>query len=140
MFNVMTHKFPDKFTSLPMLEIGAGWLALAQNVVIDLCALHPDIRIGAMFRDGQGMLCVDVGVAPPSGPRTVIDEITDVIDFDTSLVDKMLDVTAKARLVSAWTCYDDGKPGWLVDAPDGRRPLCPECQAKRGMRVRRHAA
>lgn len=140
MFNVLVHKFPDKFTTPVLVDIGSGWLAVAQDAVIALSELHSDIRVGAMFRDGQGMLAIDVGVAPPSGPRTVIDDLMDVVDFDTELVDKMMDVVAKARLVSAWTCYDDGKPAWLVDAPEGRRPLCPECQAKRGMRVRRHAA
>lgn len=140
MFNVLKHKFPDKFTTPFLVDIGAGWLAVAQDAVIDLSELHSDIRIGAMYRDQQGMLAIDVGVAPPAGPRTVIDELIDVVDFDTTLIDKMMDVVAKARLLSAWTCYEDGKPGWLVDAPEGRRPLCPECQARRSMRVRRHAA
>lgn len=140
MFHVLVHKFPGEFTTPPLIEIGSGWLGIAQSAVIDLSALHSDIRVGAMYRDQQGMLAIDVGVVPTSGPRTVIEEIMGVVDFDTDLIDRMMDVVAKARLVSAWTCYDDGKPAWLVDAPEGRRPLCPECQAKRGMRVRRHAA
>lgn len=140
MVNVLLHKFPDKFTTPPLIDIGSGWLGVAQNTVIELGELHPDIRVGAMSRDGQGMLCIDVGVVPPSGTRTFIDDLIDVVDFDTTLIDRMMDVVAKARLVSAWTCYEDGKPAWLVDTPEGRRPLCPECQAKRGMRVRRHAA
>jgi len=81
-----------------------------------------------------------VGVVPTPRDADVIDQLCEVVDFDVDLVDKMLDVTAKARLLSAWTCYEDGAPGWLVDAPEGRRPLCATCQAKRGMKVRRHAA
>ncbi|KQZ50356.1 hypothetical protein ASD54_08870 [Rhizobium sp. Root149] len=149
MFNVLRHKFPDKFDANSPIEIGAGWLGVAQDLVMQLAELHPDIRIGAMFRDQHGMLHVDAGVVPTATPGDVPVDDLDILYYivdnvldpvaDKRLLDNMLHFIGQARLLSAWTCYEDGKPGWLVDAPDGRRPLCAECQRRRGL-LRRHEA
>ncbi|MCR6502525.1 hypothetical protein MUO32_26205 [Shinella sp. CPCC 101442] len=139
MSHVLASKY-ERYLSQPCLvQISGGWLEPASTAIEALTALHPDIRIGALYKDQHGMMCIDVGVVPLDGGG-IHDQIRDVVEFDTALLDRMQEVTAKARLLSAWTCYEDGKPGWLVDAPEGRRPLCPECQARRGMKVRRHAA
>ena len=150
MFDVLRHKFPDKFASQSAIEIGPGWLSIAQDLVMQLSDLHPDIRVGAMFRDPHGMLYVDAGVVPTAAPGDVLVDDIDILYYvveividpvaDKRLLDNMLHLIGQARLLSAWTCYEDGKPGWLVDAPDGRRPLCAECQRRRGLLVRRHEA
>ncbi|MGJ7040929.1 hypothetical protein J2Y63_004197 [Shinella sp. BE166] len=126
MSQVIVHAHPDMFMSPPLVEIGGGWLGVAEKVIQDLKSLHPGLRVGAMFKDSQGMLQVDVAF--------------EAGDYDSDILDRVLEITSQARLYSAWACHVDGKPGWLVDAPDGRRPLCPACQRRRGLKGMRHAA
>lgn len=141
MSDVLISKFPGMFMHPPLVDIAGGWLEVASLAIEELKALHPDVRISAMYRDRHGMLAIDVGIAPLERDFDVIDAIQNIVaEFDTGLLDAMLAVVNRCRLLSAWTCYDDGKPGWLVDPPNGRRPLCRECQRKRGMRVVCHAS
>ncbi|MQV12237.1 hypothetical protein GHL01_00560 [Sinorhizobium meliloti] len=135
MSDVLVASYPEMFMLPPLVEIGGGWLGVAQQAVEELRALHPEVRISAMYRDRHGMLAIDVGVAPLARDADVIDAIQNIVaEFDTDLLDAMLSVVGRYRLLSAWTCYDDGKPGWLVDPPNGRRPLCRTCQRQRGLK------
>jgi hypothetical protein len=126
MSEVIVSAHPDMFLDPVLVDIGGGWLGVAEKVVTDLKALHPGLRIGAMFRDGQGMMHVDVAF--------------EAGDYDSDILDRIFDVTSSARFYSAWVCQVDGKPGWLVDSYDGRRPLCPHCQQRRGLKGVLHAA
>ncbi|WP_421477720.1 hypothetical protein [Agrobacterium tumefaciens] len=141
MSRALTHRFRDMFMSSPQIEVASGHISVAERAILALKDLDPRLRVSAIFRDGVGLMVIDVAVDPQP-----IKDIHDVMSLlvdgcpDEGLLDEIGKITADARTLSAWTCAQDGRPGWRVDGPQGPIVLCPYCQRRAGIEVKRHEA
>jgi len=141
MSRALTHRFAHMFMSSPQVDVAVGHISVAERALLALKDLDPRLRVSAIFRDALGLMCIDVAVDPKP-----LEDIHDVMSLlvggcpDERLLDRIAEITADARTLSAWTCAQDGRPGWRVDGPEGPIVLCPYCQRRAGIEVKRHEA
>ena len=126
MSRVLITKYPHVFLSEPVVDVAVGHFSVAERAIEALQELHPGLRISAISRDAVGLMWIDVGYETSHYPEDIID--------------KVLKVVSDAKTWSAWTCQEDGFPGWRVEGPAGPVILCPYCQRKQGIEVVRHEA
>lgn len=119
---VLSKQYPE---ILGAVDVPFGWFHVVKRAADALRDLHPGLRIGVVHRD-HGLMRIDVSYEPAEYPDDILDRV--------------LDIVSNARTLSAWTCIDDGHPGWLVHGRKGPVVLCAECQRKHGITVHRHEA
>lgn len=124
MSRVLLHKHAAMFTSFAEVDIHVGHFAAAERAIEALRRLHSDIRIERIEKD-RGLLWMTLGYERA---------------LPEAIIHKADDIVGEARTLSAWSCSKDGRPGWLVDTPQGQRVLCPECQQELGLEIRRVCA
>lgn len=120
-----TRKHHDIVVPGAVVDLAVGHMPAADRAADALRALHPGLRIAAVLRD-RGMLWIDVAM------ETAV--------YQDDILDRIQEIVADARTLSAWACSVDGRPGWLVDTPTGATVLCPACQTAQGLKVKRHEA
>lgn len=124
MSRVLLHKHAAMFTPFARVDIFVGHFAAGERAIESLRCLNSDIRVERIEKD-RGVLWLTLGYER-SLPESVIHKADCMI--------------TEARTLSAWSCPQDGRPGWLVDTPKGPRVLCPKCQEELGLGVRRVCA
>lgn len=125
MSRVYARKHCDIVAPGAVVDLAVGHLSAADRAADALRALHPGLRIGAIYRD-RGLMWIDVSM------ETAV--------YQDDILDRIQEIVSDARTLSAWSCATDGRPGWLVDTPAGPTVLCPACQAAKGLEVKRHEA
>jgi hypothetical protein len=120
-----TRKHSDIVVPGAVVDLATGHMPAADRAADALRALHPGLRISGIRRE-RGLMWIDVDM--------------EVAVYQDDIHERIDEIVSDARTLSAWSCSVDGRPGWLVDTPQGLMVLCPACQRSKGIEVKRHEA
>lgn len=139
MSQVIVRAYSDMFVPGAEVSILAGHFEAAKRTIESLRDLHAGVRVTDIKTvEGVMRVGVDYGKYEIDNDTVDLDILFDVVVGGTH--DQVRDILFTGRVLSAWSCAVDGRPGWIVASRKGMMPLCPECQEKQGLKVHRHEA
>jgi hypothetical protein len=127
---ILSDKFGGLINPRAVVAVPFGWHMIVYSALEKLDNLPSSIRafmlVEGIVADEHGLLQVVLAAAAEYWPEGAAETVAGIIK--------------DARNLAAWSCVSDGNPGWLVHVKGRPRVLCPECQEKSSLEVRRHEA